>query len=240
MIALDKRLFVGFLTFFLPLATLCLSSCDDDKEDLSLPNVTPTSQGSFVDERDGYEYHWVRIGGLDWCTENSHYNLNDETHCRFYIDYSQRNESYPDDMYSEKYGYLYTQTGAQRAVPSGWRLPTDDDWKQLEQALGMSTEEASAREWRGTTQAYSLIQKEEGTRLAMQFSGYYNPNIVGGQPKSRFLGVYGYYWTSTSETRPQGQFYFYRKILIDKGEIFRESIEPDDFMLAVRFVRNAQ
>ncbi|MCM1297454.1 MAG: fibrobacter succinogenes major paralogous domain-containing protein, partial [Muribaculaceae bacterium] len=52
--------------------------------------------------------------------------------------------------YSKKYGYLYSFEGAKKACPDGWRVPTDADWKKLEQAMGMSKEEADIMNaWRG-------------------------------------------------------------------------------------------
>ncbi len=52
--------------------------------------------------------------------------------------------------YSQTYGYLYSLAAAKAAVPEGWRLPSDDDWKILEQALGMNAYEANKlNAWRG-------------------------------------------------------------------------------------------
>lgn len=56
-----------------------------------------------------------------------------------------------NDNYSETYGFLYSLEGARKAVPEGWRLPTDEDWKKLEATLGMSAEDLDKLEaWRGT------------------------------------------------------------------------------------------
>ena len=52
--------------------------------------------------------------------------------------------------YSETYGFLYSLEGARKAVPEGWRLPSDEDWKKLEKTLGMPDNELNAFEaWRG-------------------------------------------------------------------------------------------
>lgn len=52
--------------------------------------------------------------------------------------------------YSQTYGYLYSLKGARKAVPEGWRLPTDKDWQQLEITLGMPAHELEAMDaWRG-------------------------------------------------------------------------------------------
>ncbi len=55
-----------------------------------------------------------------------------------------------NEGYVAKYGFLYSFEGAQKAVPAGWRLPSDEDWKTLERTLGMSEGEANKLEaWRG-------------------------------------------------------------------------------------------
>lgn len=52
--------------------------------------------------------------------------------------------------YSSDFGRLYSYEGAVAAVPDGWRLPTDEDWKELEKCLGMSGYEADKFDcWRG-------------------------------------------------------------------------------------------
>ena len=81
--------------------------CSDD-DNFTLPVITPEASGTFTDERDGFEYHWVRVDGKDWMVENSHYKIDDQTKCRFYIDYAHSGEGTPEDKFSEKYGFLYT------------------------------------------------------------------------------------------------------------------------------------
>ena len=46
-----------------------------------------------------------------------------------------------NDGYAEKYGLLYTYDAALKALPDGWRLPTDEDWKKLETELYMDGDE---------------------------------------------------------------------------------------------------
>ena len=55
-----------------------------------------------------------------------------------------------NDGYAEKYGLLYTYDAALKALPDGWRLPTDEDWKKLETELYMDGDELGLLEqWRG-------------------------------------------------------------------------------------------
>ena len=53
------------------------------------------------------------------------------------------------DTFTKEYGYLYTLDGAKAAVPEGWRIPSDEDWKKLETALGMSSDLDVMNAWRG-------------------------------------------------------------------------------------------
>ncbi len=213
--------------------------CSDD-DNITLPTINPETTGMFMDERDGSEYHWVRLGGLDWMVENSRYNLGDQTKCCFYVDYVHSGEGEPADKFSEKYGYLYTQQGALEAVPDGWRLPSDEDWKKLERVLGMSEAETDAWDWRGTVTGALMKQVGGGTMLGLQMAGYYTPYMIMATPKWRFIGTYGFYWTSTKDESKGGEYYFYRKLYYDSSQVYRQSMEAEVEMLSVRFVRDAE
>lgn len=218
-------------------ALVCAGCSNDDAEQ---PVVTPEETGTFIDTRDSFEYHWVRIGGLDWITENSHYEIDDATKCCYYVDYDHYTETSPADNFSEKYGFLYTLQGAQEAVPEGWRLPTDADWKQLEMALGMSQTEADATGWRGSFAGALMKQANEGTMLGFQMAGYYTPYMGAAYPSCRYIGTYGYYWSATGDDSMDGEYYYFRKLYYNSSQVYRGSIEPDAEMLSVRFVRDAE
>ena len=221
---------------------ICLSlivtgiSCSDEE---SVSQVVPETTGSFVDARHGYEYHWVRIGGLDWTTENSHYYTDDLT-CYIYQPYNYGQSVDYTELYFEQYGYLYSLSGALAAVPEGWRLPTDEDWKKLEMALGLSSKETEALDWRGAFAGELMMQKNEGTMLNMQLGGYKIMRTTGGDEGSHLLGSSGFYWTSTRNESKDGEYYYFRKLFYNSPQVFRQSMEPDKNMLSVRFVRDAQ
>lgn len=87
----------------------------------------------------GKSYPTTQIGGQCWVAENL--NVTEVP-----------GRCYNDDVQScESYGRLY---GADRVedldpyCPTGWRVPRDEDWMELERALGMSEAEVVATGWR--------------------------------------------------------------------------------------------
>lgn len=237
------------ITAYLLFALLGAACSNEDNN--SLPTVTPEASGTFTDERDGTEYHWVRMGGLDWMVENFRYPLTiedewsgtiiDESKCAYYVDYEDHLSGNTfEDKWSAKYGYLYTHQGAVDATPDGWRLPTDEDWKNLEKTLGMSQEDADANEWRGSITGQLMRQSSEGTLLNMLMAGYYTQHTIMMTSGYRFMGSYGFYWTATADKSKEGTYYFYRKLYYNSSQVYRQSMEPDANKLSVRYVRNAQ
>jgi uncharacterized protein (TIGR02145 family) len=214
-------------------AGLAVSCSDDDDKTLQ---IVPEKTGTFVDERDGFTYHWVRIGGLDWAVENAHYYTDDLT-CII-----QQGDLHGGDVYytgiSEKYlpryGYLYTYEGAQLAVPKGWRIPSDEDWKSLERALGMSATEVDCLDWRGDRAGELMQQEGEGTGLAMVLGGLAEVDSYS------YLGCYGFFWTSTVDESKEGDYVFYRKLVYNMPEVYRQSMKKEGFYISLRFVRDAK
>src|SRR5574344_426899 len=130
---------------------------------------------TFTDSRDGKVYKTVTIGEQVWLAENLAYLPS-------VIDPPTGSEDAGNepDRYSYLYGYadmdvaaakatenyqtygvLYNWTSALTACPSGWHLPSDAEWKQLEMYLGVTQEEADETWWRGTDEGGKL--KEVGT-----------------------------------------------------------------------------
>lgn len=99
--------------------------------------------------------------------------------------------------YVEKYGFLYSHQAALKAVPEGWRLPTDEDWKQLERTLGLSASEADMNEaWRGEGLA-TLLEQGGAARFNAPKAGcnaYRKEALPFYINKDRSW----YYWTATT------------------------------------------
>ena len=73
-----------------------------------------------------------------------------------------------------RFGYLYTYEGALIAVPQGWRLPTDEDWKDLELNMGMSEKEINSLEWRGESLGVQIKNPGEFTDINLILGGFDN------------------------------------------------------------------
>ncbi len=194
------------------LSVAFLAGCSDD-DNVSVEK--PSAQGTFVDARDGKEYQYIHVGGLDWSVENLSYDLNDQDLACVYQNVDDYQKGDYSTVNAAKYGMLYSYEGALQAIPDGWRLPTDADWKALEA---------------------SHVYLGEDFRLL--YGGYFTKNTAAtAYNGSRFMGTWAYFWTATSDTTKDGEFYFARKKFYGTQQMERLSIEPTAYFLSVRFVR---
>lgn len=98
--------------------------------------------------------------------------------------------------YSSEYGYLYTYEAALAAVPEGWRLPSDEDWKRLEAALGMEQSQIDLdNTWRGIN-AGDYLKQGGASGFNALFAGCnaYVPKTNGMNYIKKQEGAY--FWTS--------------------------------------------
>lgn len=216
---------------------LCVACAD---EIASETPVAPATQGTFTDTRDGVTYHYVTYGSLDWMVENGRYQLADPVLCSIYQDadtYFDATNGKPSSRNLIPYGCLYTLEGAKQAAPAGWRVPTDADWQQLEQACGMSAEDAAARDWRGNVALGMMSYAGHETPINILMGGYYTNHTIMATSGWRFKGSQAFFWTNTQDTEKAGTYYFYRKFFYDNPAIYRESMETENNKLSVRYVR---
>jgi uncharacterized protein (TIGR02145 family) len=110
---------------------------------------------------DGYEYDVILIAGQCWFTENlrsTHYangdeipgNLSDSQWAATTEGAQAVYENDPNKL--ADYGRLYNHnaiTDARQLCPAGWKVPSDEDWMELEMALGMDFFEATTFGFRG-------------------------------------------------------------------------------------------
>lgn len=228
---------INKITLLLLLSLLLITSCSSDDNN-NIPSIQPVSKGVFTDVRDGKEYHYVRIGDLEWTIDNAKYDTGDDNTRSIYSTQQTIGDqnSINDSLTVSKYGYLYSYEGANQAAPDGWRLPSDEDWKNLEIALGMSKSDADADGWRGSYQA-TLMHQQDGTQLNMEYGGLLDGNSTAYNLKFYFIEAFGYYWTSTSDEKTGTA--FFRKIEFNSGKVYRHTSTTNN-MMSVRFVRDVK
>ncbi len=214
------------------------TSCSDDDD--KIPVVKPTATGTMTDN-DGNEYHWVRIGNLDWMTENLHDGIpffddaySERWGTQYFTWKGTREEA---QEHYERFGNYYSWQEAVDNAPEGWRLPTDDDWKNLETTLGMSKADVDKDGWRPGASTL-MTQGTEGTGLNFLYGGqicYFSWNMSVYHDYD-----YGYYWTAT-EANVNGESASYaRSITPSRNAVNRIIVLHQEHCLSVRYVRDAQ
>ena len=139
------------------------------------------------------------------------------------------------------YGRLYDWTTANTVCPSGWHLPTDPEWRQLEEFLGMDPAVASLDWYRGDNEGGML--KEQGTQLwdspnagANNITGF--SALPGGyrSPTGVFGGLrtHAGFWSSTGNATGKA---IYRALHTDKTKIGRDWYDKE-YGFSVRCIKN--
>ncbi|MCD4726645.1 MAG: hypothetical protein K8R46_03215, partial [Pirellulales bacterium] len=147
-------------------------------------NVTVSNgggPGTFTDPRDGQTYNTVEIGSQTWFAEN----LNYVTTNSWEYDNSSAN--------GDVYGRLYTWEAALTACPSGWHLPSDDEWTTLTDFLGGTGVAGGKMKEAGTSHWNSPNTGATNSSGFTALPGGYR----GSSGSFGYLGRYGYWWSST-------------------------------------------
>ena len=215
------------------------------------------SETGTVSDYNGNTYNTIKIGNQWLMTENlkaTHYangtkihlventndwdNLGNNDKAMCYYDNSSTN--------ANDYGALYTWAAAmngansssstpsnvQGVCPSGWHLPSDEEWKQLEMYLGMSQTDADDTEYRGTN---------EGSKIAGNSGLWTDGNLEndaafgtsgftalpggnrGGCGKFRHLGKNADFWSAT-ENYAGASFAWGRDLGYDTSKVVRNYV----------------
>jgi uncharacterized protein (TIGR02145 family) len=131
--------------------------------------------------------------GKQWTTEN----LNVKTVPSYCYEDAEPN--------CHRYGRLYTWESAKRGCQSlgnGWRLPTNDEWRQMAKHYGGLREESDDR----GKAAYQALLIEGSAGFNALFGG---GRSVDGQYAR--LEAHGFYWTATESDGRSAWFYNFGK-----------------------------
>ena len=208
-----------------------------------------------IDARDGQSYNTVQIGEQCWMAENlnvgvminaSQNQTNNQVIEKFCYGNNESN--------CDEYGGLYqwnemmqysTAEGTQGICPSGWYIPTDEEWKQLEGEVD-SQYNYPDPEWdntfyRGYDAGGNL--KETGiSHWSLPNTGATNSSgfnaLPGGKRSTsgvwEFFSEFGFWWSSTES----GTFPWRRYLDFDTKQIHRRNLAPKYFGFSVRCLKD--
>lgn len=223
---------------------------DNGEDDIARATIFLKDLGTVTDY-DGNVYQWTRIGEQRWMLENlktTHYSdgteipLVESVYGWENLDDTDKGYSFYDNSSSNSdvYGALYNwaavmndenssdtiPSGVQGVCPTGWHLPSDAEWKELEMFLLMSEDHVNDIGWRGLNQGGKL--KEEGTEhWESPNSGATNEADFTALPGGyriyygtfNELGFGAHYWSATEYNSSQS---WKRYIHADKKTVGRK------------------
>jgi uncharacterized protein (TIGR02145 family) len=231
------------------LTALSLTGCDD--KDSEAP---PAPEKGTVTDIQGNVYETVKVGNQWWMAENlkvtlyrdsslimkaqtdtaAWNNAQNGAWCLF-----EDNANAPGLLYN-----WYAVTNPAGLAPAGWHIPTDADWKELEEHLGMSASEADMVSWRGTNTGQKLkIESPEGWT---QFDNIWAENESGftalaggcrlhdGKFAQPGLFATGFWWTATPS--PGGEAW-YRYLDYKNTGVFRSHVYKS-YGMSIRCVKD--
>lgn len=191
----------------------------------------------FTDERDGNEYFTVTAGNQTWMRQNLAYEEGGIP----YMNSSAMNNIA---------GRFYTWEEAQKVCPEGWRLPSDQDWKELGALYGKTDDKLHSpiediagklmvdATFNGETlwEFWPEIKITNESKMCVLPFGYANID------SKRFAGVtnYAVFWTSDTTSDQDGEYGIYRYILnVEKGipTMFTGKADKNSFGANVRCIK---
>jgi len=204
-------------------------------------NVKGTSYGEIMDfttllqcgqytvDYGGQVYHTVQVGEQCWFKENLNYEIGNSW-------------CYGDNSdYCDVYGRLYDWATALSACPSGWHLPSDEEWKILEgnadTQYGVGNSEWDGTSFRGFDAGYRL-KSATGWEYGSGSDAFGFSLLPGGKRSNS--GSYndkvfwGYWWTSTES----GSTAWDRDLYHTNGKIYRSPYNSKGAGLSVRCMRD--
>lgn len=181
----------------------------------------------FTDARDGKEYFTVEAGSQTWMRQN--------------LAYEGAGIPYMNSSaMSGVCGHYYSWEDAQKVCPEGWRLPTDQDWKELGALYGKTDDKPHSpiddiagklmvdATFNGETlwEFWPEIDITNESKMCMLPFGYANLD------SKMFTGItnYAVFWTADTVSDVDGEYGVYRYILnVEKGNPMMISGKADKY-----------
>jgi uncharacterized protein (TIGR02145 family) len=138
---------------------------------------------TLTDGRDGKKYKTTTIGGKTWMAENLNYQTASGSWCY---------DDSPDSC--AKYGRLYDWATAMTVCPTGWHLPSEEEWRTL---VAFAGEYATAGKKLKSTSGWNDYNGQSGNGTnEFGFSALPGGNRYTDGSFDN-AGNYGYWWTAT-------------------------------------------
>lgn len=245
-----KNIKIGFpLLILIIFFAFNFTACNEKVTDPAVPETDS------ITDIDGNVYKTVKIGNRWWMAENlivTRYSNGDS------ITFVPQTK--PDSEWSnlttgaycildEKLGYLYNYyiiSDSRKIAPTGWHIPTDDEWKEMEMNLGMSSEDLDKVNWRGNDEGNKLkIVGGDASKWLNSSDKYtiYGNNESGftalGGACRIFNGKWGdlfhtaFWWTSSLK----GDQAWYRSLDYNKSNVFR-NYGSKNYGFSIRCIKN--
>jgi len=161
------------------------------------------TSSSLYDSRDGQTYQTVSIGGQVWMAENLNYGsrINSSSSAsnngiieKYCLSNSESKCSTYGGLYQWEEVMNYSSVPESQGIcPSGWHIPSNSEWKQMEISLGMDPTEADNLGARGTTEGTELIVNG-GSGFEALMAG--KRELDGGTEAE---GSYTTFWSSSED-----------------------------------------
>jgi len=147
---------------------------------LLIGSVTAQQTGLFTDSRDKQTYKTVKIDKQIWMAQNLNY---------------QTGNSWcygGDNSNCDKYGRLYDWNTAKTVCPTGWKLPSREDWNRLVATAG--GKEIAGKRLKSKSGWNENGNGTDNYGFSALPGGYRYPD---GSLSINSAGNYGYWWTAT-------------------------------------------
>lgn len=240
------------LSIILVISSLLLLSCEKVSDD------DFTGQTGTLTDIEGNSYDWMGIGSQVWMAENlKTTKYNDGTSIPLVTGKSEwsnlttpgycwndNDETTNKDTYGALYNWYTVNTD--KLCPSGWHVPTDDEWTDLENYLiangynydgttsgnkiGKSLASTSGWELRSIIGSVGNDQSSNNSTGFSAFPGgnrYYD-GIFGN------VGYFGYWWSSSEYSTSSA---YYRSLSYGNYLLYRDNGNKQ-FGFSVRCLRN--
>ena len=182
-----------------------------------------TCSGNITDSRDNKTYATVQIVNQCWMVENLNIGnridgVSEQTNNSIIEKYCYGDDPANCNIYGGLYQWdemmaygtsVNTKGPGPRGIcPTGWHIPTDNEWKCLEMNLGMIQSEADRINFRGT---------DEGGKLKQTVITHWNAPNTGATNNSGFTGLPGGYRGTNGSFSSVGIYGFWNSATDDSG-----------------------